>query len=128
MTSERSPQYHATRLRVFAAVKRLMHELKRCPTIEEVKLEARMSEHSVREHLASLNGADGLPYAIGTKRARTQAGQYRRSLTYDEIDASYVRGGTRTAIRRGDRIDSNTVPIDELINNYHRIQGGAFDE
>ena len=128
MTNERSPRYHATRLRVFAAVKRLMHELKRCPTVEEVKLEARMRESSVREHFASLDGADGLSYALGTSRARKRAGQYRRSLTYDEIDAANERGATRTAIRRGDRIDPNTVPIDELITDYHRIQGGAFDE
>lgn len=68
-----------TRLRVFAAVKAVMEEEARVPTEREIADRLGVSRVTAHNHMAALDGADGLPFEIADQRwQHASEGQRRR--------------------------------------------------
>jgi hypothetical protein len=65
-----TPKGKATRLRVFAAVKRHMEETGECPSAAHVGNLLGLSRWAASEHMSALVGATGLPLPIATGKQR----------------------------------------------------------
>lgn len=102
-----------TRLRVFAAVKRVMEAEGRCPTATEVGRMVGVERSTAGLHMVALRGAAGLPLPIDHSGQRNAASEFVK--TSEAFRAGQKASLSLRQLRMGHRADENNIPVDILL-------------
>lgn len=102
-----------TRLRVFAAVKRVMETEGRCPTCEEIGRNLGIGATTAGLHMRALDGAVGLPLSMDGALRLAQGRE--RNVNSDDWRAALAAGRSISNAKRGFRADENNIPVDILL-------------